>query len=679
MHTFGDTGTGVPAFLAKLWRLVEDPETNDLIYWSTDGRSFIIQNQARFAKELLPLNYKHNNMASFIRQLNMYGFHKITSIDNGGLRFDRDEMEFSHPCFQKGHAMLLEHIKRKIAHPKVAESKEVVKIEAVNKMLGEVKTMRGRQDALDSRFSSMKQENEALWREVAMLRQKHINQQKVVNKIIQFLVNMMHSRGGLGAMGKHRTQLMINDAPRSSKVWINNMIDILNQRSASPIIHELEEELLDGVANADEEIISEFEHVTSPGQDFSNLYSNYYQPQATTSSSALYDNYTQPQYNNCYVLDDEVSGDMHNGGRKSADYVVDHADDYELGEIPNGQNGRKRTYSGAEEVYAGGAPKVVRQQAGATSVYDAQQTQQRVKTEKADSQAYSSGSKGKTVPQQQSLLKGTSQGKKLIKQEKDQFAKYEMSVPDIVIPAQQTSTSPSSSTGSGKSFYSKDDLFTDEMPNELFGDDANTLLTTDETPLLGAGNVDLNSAITYNPNTMVVIPGRAETPGTSNGQQVVLSDGSNMQVTKFNGKSNNNDISKLMSHSEFDSHLNDVQSDLDALKDILRGENYQFDTNALLNFAAEQPNYNRYFMPSQLDAATMQKLFNADDVIGAYEMPAVTDTTSVANVLPGAPSPGTNAALTEYAPDVDLSDLLEIAPNGEFEENNQQTLTSTQT
>uniref|UniRef100_A0A182FTL4 HSF-type DNA-binding domain-containing protein n=1 Tax=Anopheles albimanus TaxID=7167 RepID=A0A182FTL4_ANOAL len=72
MHTFSETGAGVPAFLAKLWRLVEDTETNDLISWSTDGRSFIIQNQAQFAKELLPLNYKHNNMASFIRQLNIW-------------------------------------------------------------------------------------------------------------------------------------------------------------------------------------------------------------------------------------------------------------------------------------------------------------------------------------------------------------------------------------------------------------------------------------------------------------------------------------------------------------------------------------------------------------------------------------------------------------------------------
>lgn len=35
------------------------------------------------------------------------------------------------------------------------------------------------------------------------------------------------SRSGLGGMGRRRYQLMINDAPRSSKVWLNNIIDIL--------------------------------------------------------------------------------------------------------------------------------------------------------------------------------------------------------------------------------------------------------------------------------------------------------------------------------------------------------------------------------------------------------------------------------------------------------------------
>jgi heat shock transcription factor 1 len=33
MHGLENSGLGVPAFLAKLWRLVEDPETNSLISW----------------------------------------------------------------------------------------------------------------------------------------------------------------------------------------------------------------------------------------------------------------------------------------------------------------------------------------------------------------------------------------------------------------------------------------------------------------------------------------------------------------------------------------------------------------------------------------------------------------------------------------------------------------------
>lgn len=37
MHTFSETnaGSGVPAFLAKLWRLVDEENTNELIKWSS--------------------------------------------------------------------------------------------------------------------------------------------------------------------------------------------------------------------------------------------------------------------------------------------------------------------------------------------------------------------------------------------------------------------------------------------------------------------------------------------------------------------------------------------------------------------------------------------------------------------------------------------------------------------
>lgn len=172
------------------------------------------------------------------------GFHKIASIDNGGLKFDKDEMEFSHPCFQRENPYLLEHIKRKIATTKQApEDKTAIKPEIVNKVMSEVKVVRGRQDTLDSRFSAMKQENEALWREIAVLRQKHMKQQQIVNKLIQFLVTLVQpTRGGAGINSmngvKRRFQLMINDVPESSKKRKNS-------QDCGPVIHELTEDLLD--------------------------------------------------------------------------------------------------------------------------------------------------------------------------------------------------------------------------------------------------------------------------------------------------------------------------------------------------------------------------------------------------------------------------------------------------
>ncbi|XP_076281437.1 uncharacterized protein LOC143209542 isoform X2 [Lasioglossum baleicum] len=238
MHTIPELGTTVPAFLAKLWKLVEDPETDDLICWSPNGRSFFIRNQAQFARELLPHYYKHNNMASFVRQLNMYGFHKKVSVELGGLKCDRDEMEFAHQFFCKGHPYLVEHIKRKIASSKGQDpALTPIKPELMNKMLTEVRSMRGRQEHLDSRLGAMKRENEALWRELAMLRQKHLKQQQIVNKLIHFLVTLVQPSRSGGISVKRRYPLMIDDSNRQRK---QSKMSKAQASPTGPVIHELD-------------------------------------------------------------------------------------------------------------------------------------------------------------------------------------------------------------------------------------------------------------------------------------------------------------------------------------------------------------------------------------------------------------------------------------------------------
>lgn len=172
------------------------------------------------------------------------GFHKITSIDNGGLRFDRDEIEFSHPCFKRNYPYLLDHIKRKISNTKTVDDKSVLKQETVSKVLSDVKAMRGRQDNLDSRFSVMKQENEALWREIASLRQKHAKQQQIVNKLIQFLISIVQPSRNMSGVKRHM-QLMINDTPENARQ--RNASE--SESESGPVIHELSEELLDEVMN----------------------------------------------------------------------------------------------------------------------------------------------------------------------------------------------------------------------------------------------------------------------------------------------------------------------------------------------------------------------------------------------------------------------------------------------
>ncbi|XP_034016384.1 heat shock factor protein 1 isoform X2 [Thalassophryne amazonica] len=150
-------------------------------------------------------------MASFIRQLNMYGFRKVVHIEQGGLlKPEQDDTEFQHPFFIRGQEHLLEIIKRKVTNVASARQEEMkLSSEEVNKMLSDVQLMKGKQETIDSRIVALKHENEALWREVAILRQKHSQQQKVVNKLIEFLVSLVQSNRIMGT--KRKLPLMLGD------------------------------------------------------------------------------------------------------------------------------------------------------------------------------------------------------------------------------------------------------------------------------------------------------------------------------------------------------------------------------------------------------------------------------------------------------------------------------------
>ncbi|XP_028624566.1 heat shock factor protein 4 isoform X3 [Grammomys surdaster] len=204
----------VPAFLGKLWALVGDPGTDHLIRWSPSGTSFLVSDQSRFAKEVLPQYFKHSNMASFVRQLNMYGFRKVVSIEQGGLlRPERDHVEFQHPSFVRGREQLLERVRRKV--PALRGDDSRWRPEDLGRLLGEVQALRGVQESTEARLQELRQQNEILWREVVTLRQSHSQQHRIIGKLIQCLFGPLQT--GSGSTGaKRKLSLMLDEGTACS-------------------------------------------------------------------------------------------------------------------------------------------------------------------------------------------------------------------------------------------------------------------------------------------------------------------------------------------------------------------------------------------------------------------------------------------------------------------------------
>jgi HSF-type DNA-binding len=91
------------SFLVKIYDILNNGSYQNIIKWVDDGKAFEIVNLPVYMSEILPIYFKHKNFSSFIRQLNMYDFHKVPG----------ESYIFSHPLFVNGNPDQLTLIKRK--------------------------------------------------------------------------------------------------------------------------------------------------------------------------------------------------------------------------------------------------------------------------------------------------------------------------------------------------------------------------------------------------------------------------------------------------------------------------------------------------------------------------------------------------------------------------------------
>ncbi|KAI5958919.1 SFL1 [Candida theae] len=131
------TSSGKPqiVFIHKLYDMLSNDSISHLIRWAPDSISFYIFPGESFCK-VLAQYFKHTNMSSFIRQLNMYGFHKVNdnnnSVPSSEIRSTNSKWEFRHSQnhFKKGDFESLKYIKRRSSKT-TNDQKEVVDLKSI--------------------------------------------------------------------------------------------------------------------------------------------------------------------------------------------------------------------------------------------------------------------------------------------------------------------------------------------------------------------------------------------------------------------------------------------------------------------------------------------------------------------------------------------------------------------
>ncbi|PKY42064.1 hypothetical protein RhiirA4_315390 [Rhizophagus irregularis] len=208
----------VPAFLNKLYNMVNDPQSNDLIIWSETGNSFLVKRPQDFAKEVLPRFFKHNNFSSFVRQLNMYGFHKIPHLQQGVLQSDgqSEQWEFSNTNFLRNQPDLLYYVTRKKGkdNENIKEPNEM----DINHILNEIASIKKHQMNISADLKNIQRDNQILWQETISARERHRRQQETIDKILRFLASVFSADKKRAIVPKKRRLLLENsDSLESSE------------------------------------------------------------------------------------------------------------------------------------------------------------------------------------------------------------------------------------------------------------------------------------------------------------------------------------------------------------------------------------------------------------------------------------------------------------------------------
>ncbi|KAE8449993.1 hypothetical protein EG329_007132 [Mollisiaceae sp. DMI_Dod_QoI] len=201
----GQAANNSSDFVRKLYKMLEDPAYENIVRWGEGGESFVVLENEKFTKLILPKHFKHSNFASFVRQLNKYDFHKVrqNNEDNTPSPYGPNAWEFKHPEFQANKKDSLDNIRRKAPAPRkpTQTSEETYPSQQMDLVNSQLMATQAQLQHLSERYQDLAQGHVVLLQQVVQLQKFVKNHDGVMHRVMGFLhsVDAQRRSSRLGA------------------------------------------------------------------------------------------------------------------------------------------------------------------------------------------------------------------------------------------------------------------------------------------------------------------------------------------------------------------------------------------------------------------------------------------------------------------------------------------------
>ncbi|KAF2152621.1 response regulator [Myriangium duriaei CBS 260.36] len=181
-------------FVRKLYKMLENPQDESVVRWGNEGDSFVVLENEKFTKHILPKHFKHSNFASFVRQLNKYDFHKVrhNNEDSSASPYGPGAWEFKHPDFKANNKDALDNIRRKAPAPRKpnAVGEDLLPTQQMDMFNTQLVATQQQLQHMQERYNELSMHHSLLLQELIGVQKTVVNHEHVMQYVMNFLQSM---------------------------------------------------------------------------------------------------------------------------------------------------------------------------------------------------------------------------------------------------------------------------------------------------------------------------------------------------------------------------------------------------------------------------------------------------------------------------------------------------------